>query len=60
MYDLLGQKVRTLVSKAFGPGTYSTTWDGRDDAGHTLATGVYLCRMQAGRHVESRKLLLLR
>ena len=60
MYDLLGQKVRTLVSKAFGLGTYSTTWDGRDDAGHTLATGVYLCRMQAGRHVESRKLLLLR
>ncbi len=43
MHNMLGQEVRTLVSKEFGPGMYSTAREGRDDAGRPLATGVYLC-----------------
>ena len=41
-------------------GAHSIRWDGRDDGGSELATGVYLYRLQAGEQVSSRKLLLLR
>ena len=60
VYNLLGQRVATLVDEAREAGEYAVRWDGRDDAGRRLATGVYLYRLQAGPHVETRKLLLLR
>jgi len=43
-------------------GSYSLNWDGQDDGGSELASGVYLYRLRAGRgqQVETRKLLLLR
>lgn len=58
--NLLGQEVSTLVDEVQAAGFYGVTWDGRDAAGGELATGVYLCRLQAGGWVETRKLLLLR
>ena len=61
LYNLEGQKVVTLVQGAREAGTYTARWDGRDDRGRSLASGVYLCRLWAeGGHVETRKLLLLR
>ena len=60
IYDLLGQKVRTLVSEEPAPGAYRASWNGRDDQGRTLATGAYLCRLRAGGHTQARKLLLIR
>ncbi len=60
VYDLVGQKAATLAQGRREAGTYSLTWDGRDDDGRDLASGVYLYRLQAGSQVETRKLLLLR
>ena len=56
----MGQRVVPLVEGVREAGTYTIRWDGRDDRGQTLATGVYLYRLQAGEQVKMRKLLLLR
>ena len=62
VYNLAGQKVATLVNGPRNAGTYTIRWDGRDDRGRTLASGVYLYRLRAGRgqQVETRKLVLMR
>ena len=60
IYNLTGQKVATLVEGVREGGTFSIRWDGRDDRGHDLATGVYLYRLLAGTQVETRKLVLVR
>ena len=61
VYNPAGQAVRSLVAGEFlQAGTYSLTWDGRDDAGHAVASGVYLYRLQAGSQVRVRKLVLVR
>ncbi|MDZ7374605.1 MAG: T9SS type A sorting domain-containing protein [candidate division KSB1 bacterium] len=56
-----GRTVRELVNHALqGPGTYTVTWDGRDDAGRIVSTGLYFCKLQAEGRTEMRKMLLLK
>jgi hypothetical protein len=58
VHNILGQRVCTLVRAVQGSGTYQVTWDGRDDAGAPLASGIYLLRLQVGEQGETRKLVL--
>ena len=61
VFNLAGQQVATLVDGVRAAGVYALHWDGRDDDGRPLASGVYLYRLRAGeQQVETRKLLLLR
>ena len=64
LYNVRGRKVRTLVDGVHTQGTYITTWDGKDDEGRRVASGVYLCRMSTGEAGErsemTRKLLFLK
>ena len=60
VYALTGQHIRTLTDGQCPAGTYSATWDGTDDTGQAVASGVYLCRMIAGEYRAVRKLLLVR
>ena len=60
VYDMIGQQVARLVYGRRVAGMHTVTWDGRDDADHKLATGMYMYRIQAGEQSSSRKLLLLR
>ena len=60
IYNLAGQQARTLVSAVVEVGNHSVTWDGRDDLGRELASGVYMYRLQAGERVASRRFLLLK
>ncbi|MBT4499160.1 MAG: T9SS type A sorting domain-containing protein [Gemmatimonadetes bacterium] len=62
IYNLAGQLVATLVEGVREAGTYTVNWDGRDNDGRALASGVYLYRLQTDsrQSVETRKLLLLR
>jgi len=61
IYNSLGQKVRTLENGRKAAGRYILKWDGRDDAGKPVTSGVYLYRLQAGKKfARSRKMLLLR
>ncbi len=60
IYDVLGQKVRALVSGIQPAGHYSVRWDGRNEAGRPVSSGVYLFKLEAGAFSEARKALLLR
>ena len=67
VFNLLGQEIRTLVSGERQPGAYSVTWDGRDDFGKAVASGLYIYKMtaistsgEAGNFTQSRKLMLLK
>ena len=60
IYDVLGQKVRTLVSESQPAGYLRVAWDGRDEQAVAVAAGVYLYHLQAGEFSQVRKLLLLK
>ncbi len=60
IYDMLGRKVKTLVDKQVQPGVYSVLWDGTDDSGVKVATGVYLYRLQAKNYHQARKMVLIK
>jgi PKD repeat protein len=58
VYNLLGQKVATLVNSYHDAGIYETEWDGTDDSGNRVSSGVYLYRLNAGDFVETKKMIL--
>jgi len=61
VYNAGGALVRTLVSTAHAPGAYSVRWDGTDDRGRHLGSGVYFYRIEsAGGFRDSKKLILLK
>ena len=61
VYNLLGQKVRTLIDDApMSAGTYEYAWDARNEAGSKVSSGVYLYRLHVGDQVQTRTMVLLR
>lgn len=58
--NIKGQIVRNLVSNAFNYGTHSIVWDGKDDFGKSLSSGVYFARLKTENQILSRKMLLLK
>ena len=60
IYNTIGQLVRTLAKGDYAAGTYSLTWNGRDDSGRQLPSGVYIYKIKAGDFQAQRKLLLLK
>ena len=60
VYSLLGSKVRTLVSGDVEAGYHQAEWDGKNDAGVPVTSGVYLYRFTAGDYLMIRKMILLK
>lgn len=60
IYDVAGQRVRTLVDDALHPGSHEMRWDGTDDRGVPVGGGVYVVRLQAGPSLQTGKMLLVR
>lgn len=60
IYGVNGREVRTLTSGHRDAGKYSVVWDGLDDSGREVSTGVYFYRMSAPGIEESRQMVLLR
>ena len=60
IYNMLGQKVRTLVQNHLQAGYQSVVWDGKADNGRQLGSGVYVYRLQAGNFQAAHKVVLLR
>lgn len=60
VYNVLGRSVRRLVAGEMPAGNHSVTWNGTDDNGQSVASGVYLYRLEADSHVQTRKMLLLK
>jgi Endonuclease I/Lamin Tail Domain/FlgD Ig-like domain len=58
IFDLSGRLVRTLFQGSEEAGSHQKVWRGRDQAGRSVATGVYFYRLQAGGEVETRRMLL--
>lgn len=60
IYNILGQQVRTLVNENQGAGEHSAIWDGRDNSGQLVGSGVYFCRLGSENSPpESRRMMLL-
>jgi hypothetical protein len=60
IHDILGRKVATIVDKEKPAGTYTVVWDGTDDKGRHMATGLYIYQLVTEEFSESRKMLLLK
>jgi len=61
IYELAGRLVRILEPGVYRePGRYEVTWDGRNDRGGEVATGIYFCRIDAGRFHQVRRMVLIR
>jgi len=58
VFDLAGHLVRTLVRDSQAMGPHQVIWQGRDQAGRTVAAGVYFYRLQTGVDVQTRRMLL--
>ena len=60
VYNILGQKVRTLVSNELNAGLHTCEWNGLNDAGQRLSAGVYVYQLKAGDFTQTKKMLLLK
>ena len=60
IHDIAGRCVRTLVNEVIERGSWDVAWDGCDEAGRELASGVYFARVQADRAATAHKLTLVR
>lgn len=61
IFNILGQEIRTLLSETGRPaGLYSEVWDGTDNHGRSVATGVYVYRLEVNEFVDMKKMVLIR
>jgi hypothetical protein len=60
VYDLRGRKVATLASGHYAAGPHVLTWQGRDDSGHSAASGLYLAKLAADGLELTQRLTLVR
>jgi len=60
IYNMLGQRVRTLVRGDMETGFYRVVWDGKDDGGMDVSSGSYFCLLRGMDETVTTKLLLLR
>ena len=60
IYNTLGQKVKTLFPGNLAPGDHIISWDGNDETGNVVASGVYIYRLQSDGFTENRKMMFLK
>lgn len=60
VFNVLGQKVKTLVDDLQAPGAYEVSWDGTEESGAEVASGVYFYRLEAGQFNQIKKMVLVR
>jgi len=60
IYNILGQLVKTLVDKAQEPGSYEVIWDGKDEEGNEVASGIYFHQLKTEEFSQTKKMVLIR
>jgi hypothetical protein len=60
VYDIQGKKVRSLYSGRMDRDTHSIIWNGKEDAGKSVPSGLYFISFKNGSHIETRKISLVR
>jgi hypothetical protein len=58
VYSLNNKSIRTLLSERYQPGAYTIKWDGKDDAGNRVASGMYLVRIQIGTRESTARIIV--
>jgi hypothetical protein len=60
IYNTLGELVRTLVNEKMLPGQYAVEWNGKNDRGETVATGIYIYQLVTGGFKQTKKMSFLK
>ncbi|MDZ7722031.1 MAG: T9SS type A sorting domain-containing protein [candidate division KSB1 bacterium] len=60
IFDMTGRKIKSLVSAHQSAGQHVVRWDATDQMNEPVSSGVYIYRLQAGKEIKSRKMMLLR
>ena len=60
VFNVKGQKVRTLVNDHFGVGSHSVEWNGTDENGKSVSSGIYFYNMRSGKYSSTRKMILMK
>ena len=60
VFNVKGERVRTLLNGQLAEGPHAVTWDGQDDAGRQAPTGVYFYRLEVNGEVGVRKMMLVK
>ena len=60
IYNLQGQKVKTLINEVIPAGEHSVVWNGRDSNGKRVSSGIYFYKLEAGNHEETKKMILMK
>ena len=60
IYDITGQRIRELLAGIMSPGIHSVFWDGCDDKGTAVSSGVYISNIRMGEKIESHRMMLVK
>jgi hypothetical protein len=60
IYNTKGQRIKTLVNETKASGNYTARWDGTDENGQKVSSGVYFYKMNAGKYSSSKKMILMK
>lgn len=60
IFNVLGEKIRMLVDESKPAGTYSVKWNGTNELGDIVSSGIYFCVVKAGKFTEKRKMIFIR
>jgi len=60
IYNILGQQIYAHTTSQLTPGTYHFTWNGKDNNGYAVSSGVYFYRVQAGSYLATKKMVLMK
>lgn len=60
IFNIKGQKVKTLVNERLDTGRYTAVWNGKDDSNKRVSSGIYLYKMRSGKYSSTKKMILLK
>ena len=60
IYNIKGQKVKTLLNEKLDAGTYQVVWNGKDENGKPSSSGIYFYKMNSGKFTSTKKMILLK
>jgi hypothetical protein len=60
VFNILGEQIRVIADNIYSPGVYSMKWDGTNQEGHTVASGIYIYKLINEQYTMSKKMVLLR
>ncbi|NQT61704.1 MAG: T9SS type A sorting domain-containing protein, partial [Candidatus Marinimicrobia bacterium] len=60
VFNIRGQAVKTLYDEVNSPGNYDVQWNGMDQQGNQVSTGVYFCRLEAGDYSKTIKMMYMK